>query len=168
MTRRFLLTLLLPVGLCLTGCSSSTAIDTLNATVAAADAAVNSLEINGIVSQADALLTVNYLSAVAVASQSAAVELASADTAAIKATKITAYFANAAAPAISSAPPAVQASLAAVSAAVNAFLVSLAPASTPAFAGRVIRPSLAQRYQLDRIRRHADHVFARVSAYRTR
>lgn len=147
----------------LTGCSSSSVIDALNATVAAADAAVTALEVSGVINPIVGQSVVGYLNSVTKASEEAATELASTDSSAVKATTIADDFAQAVMPDLTQAPVGVRAAIAAVDAAIKAFLASVQSGSTPAIAKTVVRPSARQRLELDGIRRHAERVARRLA-----
>jgi hypothetical protein len=109
-------------------CSISTLTTSLNAVVVSADAALAVLGVSGTIPAPAVALASNYLTAVAQATSLTAAEIASADTDAMKASRIADIWAQAALPNLKDVPPAVSVALIAVDAAVKAFVGSIHPA----------------------------------------
>lgn len=144
MTRRtFAFSLFLAGAIALVGCSQSQVTITLDLVVTAADVAVSTLETTGQIPAPIANEVTSYLGQVTTAVDFATTELATTDTAAIKATKITSEFAALALPQLPpGGPAAIVATINAVAQAIGKFLATIQTTSaqleTPgalAFAG---------------------------------
>ena len=148
MTRRqiCLTAVLLALSVALTACSQSSVTLTLDLIVTAADAAVGVMQSTGQIPPGTATMITNYLGDLTTAVDFATTELASSDTAAVKAAKIAQEFAMIAAPNL---PPgtasAIVSTIQAVAKAVANFLASVqtaalniqaVPAGANAFAGK--------------------------------
>lgn len=172
-TQTFLLALLVVVlALLLVACSSSTLITSLQLVEDAVTVAIPVLQAAG-VDPAALAQAQTYLTAVETATTQATTELASTDTAAVKAAKIASYFAAAVAPDIGNAQ--VAAVVRAVAAAVQSFLALLNPGqaaavahlnqgqTTVASAPQSAKLSLGDRRKLGQIRSSAEKHLAQLA-----
>ncbi len=146
--------------LLLSGCSAPAPIVTLEAALAAAEAATAALAASGTIPPSDAALAAVYLIAVSRAVAESSAEMQSADAPALQASKIAGYFAAAVLPLGMS--PALAAALAATAAAVQTYLVSVGAASAGAASARTagyraIPHRWASRLYGDQMRAQALH-----------
>ena len=132
--RNLVLSTIIVLSLIAVACDG-TALTALEAVITAAQVAIPALSATGAIPAATATLIVNYLDTVNTAVGQTATELATADTAAQKATKIAGFFATAVKPALPAGTPQnVVSIIQAVDIAITALLTSIG-ASTPAGGG---------------------------------
>jgi hypothetical protein len=150
-------------------CSLSTLTTSLNAVVVSADAALAVLGVSGTIPAPTVALATNYLTAVAQATNLTATEIASSDTDAVKASRITDIWAQAALPNLKAVSPNVSVALIAVDAAVKAFVGSIHPAQPVGFSAHAARAHVtkvgfADKRALGSIARHAQDLAKRSAS----
>lgn len=113
--------------LCSVACSTTTMIDTLAEVERMAEIAASTLGAAGVIPAPIATAVDGYLTSVTAAIDEAVTETESSDSVETKSLKIASYFAAAAIPDLTGAPVSIQTALAAVQAAIRAYLAALAP-----------------------------------------
>lgn len=148
------------------GCGSNQVVTSLQLVIAAAEAAMTTLEATGQIDPATATKITNYLTAVSTATSYAATELQSSDTPAQKATKIVQEFASVTAPVL---PPGTAQTIIsvvqAVTQAVANFLASIQPASAVS-GSPALTLSSADRSKLQSIHARSEALKTRIAARR--